>query len=699
MTATAQAGEDEASIRRWWRVVGGLSMNLALGSLYGWSVLVAPLEKVFGWKRTDTSRVFTWAVVAFAISFILAGRIQDKFGPFWVSSPVWQRYKYLRKRGSMKLNSRIIPEIIGRNINRRHFLAWTASAAIVGATLRTSSAESNADRIVVLTFDDAVKTQRTLVGPLLKELGFGASFFVCHRWMVLGSDPYVDPKQYMTWQDIAELHQMGFEIGNHSWTHPTFSVPKDAARLPAELALVERELHKVGVPRPTSFAWCGDHFSTEAVQNLGDLGYKLARRGTEPEVPFGDTTETGPTYDPKKQHPLLIPTTGNDYPGWTLENFRKVAECARPGQIVVYQFHGVPDPHPWVNCPPERFREYMEYLKKEGYRVVALRDVEQYMPKTIPNDPVLKIPYIGSPTPKMVLPTEMEATRADLGYWLKDMIHYHHYSWEEVEKVTGLTKVALKSRAQAMGLDASSPAEPYKNEEAIRAIPYPGGRHPRIGFLEGAICPMRGTKASVFLPWDPASYVVIDLPEAVFTNLGLTFLAHTDVSTIWDDQNIWLDNIDWNRTPAGTLSSNRVLPNKIAFGGSVQQSAGGVDLELWLRNDTSETLTGLRSQICVMFKGAPDFNSQTNDNKIFKGSVSAVKSVKRGRWILVAWDRCDRAWGNALVPCMHADPVLADCLPGQTVRVLGRLWFYEGSDIDGEIGRAQQTFTALTVTG
>jgi OFA family oxalate/formate antiporter-like MFS transporter len=60
-------------------------MNLALGTLYAWSVFVAPLEKEFGWKRADTSSVFTWAVVVFALTFILAGRLQDKFGPFWVS--------------------------------------------------------------------------------------------------------------------------------------------------------------------------------------------------------------------------------------------------------------------------------------------------------------------------------------------------------------------------------------------------------------------------------------------------------------------------------------------------------------------------------------------------------------------------------------------------------------------------------------
>ncbi len=75
----------EGHINRWWRVVGGLSMNLALGSLYAWSVFVAPLEKEFGWKRADTSMIFTIAVVVFALSFILAGRLQDKKGPFWIS--------------------------------------------------------------------------------------------------------------------------------------------------------------------------------------------------------------------------------------------------------------------------------------------------------------------------------------------------------------------------------------------------------------------------------------------------------------------------------------------------------------------------------------------------------------------------------------------------------------------------------------
>jgi OFA family oxalate/formate antiporter-like MFS transporter len=75
----------QEQISRWWRVVGGLLMNLALGTLYAWSIFVAPLEKEFHWKRADVSLVFSIVVLVFALSFVVAGRIQDKKGPFWVS--------------------------------------------------------------------------------------------------------------------------------------------------------------------------------------------------------------------------------------------------------------------------------------------------------------------------------------------------------------------------------------------------------------------------------------------------------------------------------------------------------------------------------------------------------------------------------------------------------------------------------------
>jgi len=103
-------------------------------------------------------------------------------------------------------------------------------------------------------------------------------------------------------------------------------------------------------------------------------------------------------------------------------------------------------------------------------------------------------------------------------------------------------------------------------------------------------------------------------------------------------------------------------------------------------------LTGLRTQICVMLAGAPDFSRQNNEQKVFRSPVAAARSATGDRWILTAWERCGRAWGNAPVPCLHSDPVLPDCPPGEEVRVRGQLWFYEGDRIEAELARAEKLF-------
>jgi hypothetical protein len=410
----------------------------------------------------------------------------------------------------------------------------------------------------------------------------------------------------------------------------------------------------------------------------------------QPEVKYGDM-EPGPPFDPARHHPLLIPTAGDAYPDWDLDYFQKVVSEAQGGKAIVLQFHGVPDlAHPWVYTPPENFRQYMGFLKDNGFRVLALGDLRPYINFVQPpDDPLLKARYPEVRSRCLDLPTEVEATRADLRYWLENMLRYHRYSWAEAAGVCGMSDEEVRKRAAEFGLDA--PAAPASAGKLVRVLPYPGGRHPRLGFREGAIEPMRGTKASIFLPWDPASYVVVDLPEAIFSNQGLLFLAHTHIPTVWNDKNLVLENIDWERGADGSLSSQWTLPNAVTFGAQIRPRENSVEMDLWLRNFSGADLTGmdasagLASQVCVMLKGAPEFNAQTNDNKILRQPVAAVRSTGGNRWILTAWQNPVHSWANPLVPCLHADPRLPDCPFRKTVRIQGRLWFYEGTDIEREI--------------
>ncbi|MCL5271070.1 MAG: hypothetical protein M1457_11110, partial [bacterium] len=93
--------------------------------------------------------------------------------------------------------------------------------------------------------------------------------------------------------------------------------------------------------------------------------------------------------------PLMIPTAADAYPTWTIEHFRAVIAQARPGQAIILQFHGVPDPvHPWVHTPPELFRQCMNELKKGGFHVLALRDLEPYIDRAAPpDDPMARARY------------------------------------------------------------------------------------------------------------------------------------------------------------------------------------------------------------------------------------------------------------------------------------------------------------------
>ncbi|MCH5375779.1 MAG: polysaccharide deacetylase family protein [Planctomycetes bacterium] len=226
--------------------------------------------------------------------------------------------------------------------------------------------------VVVLTFDDSVKSHYTVARPILKEYGFGATFFITE-----GFTFKTNKDAYMTWEEIKQLHDDGFEIGNHTRDHLGIT-PKTYTKLDEQLTGIEEQCAKYGIPKPVSFAWPGNAIAKEAIPILKEHGIRFARRGTQPEYPY--EAGKGMTYEPQLDHPLLIPTTGDARPNWTLDNVVHAVSMWKPGQFVVLQFHGVPEyEHPWVHTPEEQFEVYMRFLKSENCRVIALRDLSKFV--------------------------------------------------------------------------------------------------------------------------------------------------------------------------------------------------------------------------------------------------------------------------------------------------------------------------------
>jgi len=281
-------------------------------------------------------------------------------------------------------------------------------------------------------------------------------------------------------------------------------------------------------------------------------------------------------------------------------------------------------------------------------------------------------------------------SEVELKYWLENTVRYHGFSVSETAAATGLSPEVVRKKLKAFTIKPES----QKGRESLLVLPWPSGRHPRIGFLDGAILPQRETKVSVFTPWGDHDYVVVDVPEAIWSNLGLTYLAHTHIPTVFDKAGKTLEKLEWNRQRDGTLDIERVLPNGIRFGAVVRPKKDHVQMELWLKNGTPELLTDLRVQNCVMLKSASGFNAQTNDNKQSEGPYAIARSADGNRWIITAWEPLHRAWYNERCPCLHSDPKFPDCKPGETVHLKGWLSFYEGSNISGELKRIDRIRSA-----
>src|SRR5580698_7351381 len=113
------------------------------------------------------------------------------------------------------------------------------------------------EKVVVLTFDDGCISHYKYVAPLLKKYGFGATFYVCEF------PGWPDSSKYMSWGQIRQLSEWGFEIGNHTWHHQNVN-QVNGSRLHTEIAYIERKCDSLHIPRPTSFAYPAYHTTDTA---------------------------------------------------------------------------------------------------------------------------------------------------------------------------------------------------------------------------------------------------------------------------------------------------------------------------------------------------------------------------------------------------------------------------------------------------
>jgi len=217
------------------------------------------------------------------------------------------------------------------------------------------------DKLIVLSFDDARKDNYSLVAPLLKEYGFGATFYITEF------SEFGDTTRFMTWRQIKQLADMGFEIGNHTQSHIDLQEASQK-EFAWQVSYIEDKCRRWDIDIPTTFAYPGGRVGDNIalIKALSSSGYTFART-THPEA-----------YDPLKDNPLLLPSYSVH--SNNLNMLSDFLSEAHDGKIVILTLHGVSDTEQYrVNTSTAHFLNLLKYLKENNYSVIAMRDLNKYV--------------------------------------------------------------------------------------------------------------------------------------------------------------------------------------------------------------------------------------------------------------------------------------------------------------------------------
>ncbi len=122
-------------------------------------------------------------------------------------------------------------------------------------------------KAVVITFDDGYVSVYTKAWPILQEYGFPATVYVCSSFPGLYN--------YLTWDNIKELHSGGIEIGSHSHTHPALTAVSGTA-LTREIVGSKQILEEKLGTKIHSFCYPTGAYNEQTPALIKNAGYTSA---------------------------------------------------------------------------------------------------------------------------------------------------------------------------------------------------------------------------------------------------------------------------------------------------------------------------------------------------------------------------------------------------------------------------------------
>ena len=154
------------------------------------------------------------------------------------------------------------------------------------------------DRPIMFDFDHPVRSIRAGAYDILRERGYVGNLFVNTgplEEMYSGPLPPDDERGQMTWDEIGELHEAGWQIGAHTVTHPNLSQlsldDPSGKKIREELATCDATIEERLGLKPKDFAFTGTSWSSTAEREVQQR-YRFGRLWIVRSIYQADGVET-----------------------------------------------------------------------------------------------------------------------------------------------------------------------------------------------------------------------------------------------------------------------------------------------------------------------------------------------------------------------------------------------------------------------
>lgn len=205
--------------------------------------------------------------------------------------------------------------------------------------------------VIVFTFDDCHASIYDTAFPIMQEYGFCGTNIVCSGRPGLPS--------YYNWQQLHEMTAAGWEVAGHTVNHVTLcSIPLEEAE--AEIRNDLDSLRYMGFD-PRAFALPSGNTNAAVFQIL---------RRYYSDIRNSQDTENYFPVDPYTVGYYMVQTAYS-----SAEVIRRLQLAGYRGEcLVIIGFHRIlEDNDAWVdNCKPEEFRDILEFISSQDYRVLTM---------------------------------------------------------------------------------------------------------------------------------------------------------------------------------------------------------------------------------------------------------------------------------------------------------------------------------------